>query len=180
MWWLLTSPHHLPDSLSAPVSLCFNSLDNNYVLSHYKTELCKKPPRLCRQGYACPYYHNSKDRRRSPHKHKYRCSIASWIIKIFVVEDVSFFPYWGPVLTTTFVCSSATERCHVQLWNRVRSGGIPVNVREQRDVSTATHGQNNSSTQRFVSFSRYLTENRSEITGDEYQHVLTFCFVTDL
>ncbi|XP_018617116.2 RING finger protein unkempt homolog [Scleropages formosus] len=46
--------------------------DNNYVLSHYKTELCKKPPRLCRQGYACPYYHNSKDRRRSPHKHKYR------------------------------------------------------------------------------------------------------------
>ncbi|CAG02571.1 unnamed protein product, partial [Tetraodon nigroviridis] len=47
--------------------------DHNYVLSHYKTELCKKPPRLCRQGYACPYYHNSKDRRRSPHKHKYRC-----------------------------------------------------------------------------------------------------------
>ncbi|XP_010778495.1 RING finger protein unkempt homolog, partial [Notothenia coriiceps] len=46
--------------------------DNNYVLSHYKTELCKKPPRLCRQGYACPYFHNSKDRRRSPHKHKYR------------------------------------------------------------------------------------------------------------
>ncbi|XP_075889905.1 RING finger protein unkempt homolog isoform X2 [Nelusetta ayraudi] len=46
--------------------------DQNYVLSHYKTELCKKPPRLCRQGYACPYYHNSKDRRRSPHKHKYR------------------------------------------------------------------------------------------------------------
>lgn len=46
--------------------------DNSFVLSHYKTELCKKPPRLCRQGYACPYYHNSKDRRRSPHKHKYR------------------------------------------------------------------------------------------------------------
>uniref|UniRef100_A0A673XR74 Unk zinc finger n=1 Tax=Salmo trutta TaxID=8032 RepID=A0A673XR74_SALTR len=46
--------------------------NNNYVLSHYKTDLCKKPPRLCRQGYACPYYHNSKDRRRSPHKHKYR------------------------------------------------------------------------------------------------------------
>ncbi|XP_062858841.1 RING finger protein unkempt homolog [Trichomycterus rosablanca] len=46
--------------------------DNSYVLSHYKTELCKKPPRLCRQGYACPYYHNSKDRRRCPHKHKYR------------------------------------------------------------------------------------------------------------
>ena len=44
-----------------------------YVLGNYKTEPCKKPPRLCRQGYACPYYHNSKDRRRSPRKHKYRC-----------------------------------------------------------------------------------------------------------
>lgn len=61
---------------SLSLLVCFNSLDNNYVLSHYKTELCKKPPRLCRQGYACPYYHNSKDRRRSPHKHKYRCSIT--------------------------------------------------------------------------------------------------------
>ncbi|KAF3853072.1 hypothetical protein F7725_013760 [Dissostichus mawsoni] len=37
-----------------------------------ESQLCKKPPRLCRQGYACPYFHNSKDRRRSPHKHKYR------------------------------------------------------------------------------------------------------------
>lgn len=46
--------------------------DTTYVLGNYKTEQCKKPPRLCRQGYACPYYHNSKDRRRSPRKHKYR------------------------------------------------------------------------------------------------------------
>ncbi|KAL1236732.1 RING finger protein unkempt [Trichinella pseudospiralis] len=43
-----------------------------FVLSYYKTEMCQKPPRLCRQGYACPYYHNSKDRRRSPTVHKYR------------------------------------------------------------------------------------------------------------
>ncbi|XP_028912674.1 RING finger protein unkempt homolog isoform X1 [Ornithorhynchus anatinus] len=48
--------------------------DTAYVLGNYKTELCKKPPRLCRQGYACPYYHSSKDRRRSPRKHKYRSS----------------------------------------------------------------------------------------------------------
>ncbi|MGH0132723.1 UNVERIFIED_CONTAM: hypothetical protein FKN15_050291 [Acipenser sinensis] len=46
--------------------------ETSYVLSSYKTEQCKKPPRLCRQGYACPYYHNSKDRRRGPRKHKYR------------------------------------------------------------------------------------------------------------
>ncbi|KAG7261747.1 hypothetical protein CRUP_021356 [Coryphaenoides rupestris] len=57
---------------AASTALIEKILNNTYVLSHYKTELCKKPPRLCRQGYACPYYHNSKDRRRSPHKHKYR------------------------------------------------------------------------------------------------------------
>ncbi|KAI9578258.1 hypothetical protein GQX74_015144 [Glossina fuscipes] len=46
--------------------------DTNYVLANYKTEPCKRPPRLCRQGYACPQYHNSKDKRRSPRKVKYR------------------------------------------------------------------------------------------------------------
>ncbi|XP_044734373.1 putative E3 ubiquitin-protein ligase UNKL [Chrysoperla carnea] len=46
--------------------------DTNYVLANYKTEACKRPPRLCRQGYACPQYHNSKDKRRSPRKFKYR------------------------------------------------------------------------------------------------------------
>lgn len=47
-------------------------LDSQYVLANYKTEPCKRPPRLCRQGYACPQYHNSKDRRRNPHIYKYR------------------------------------------------------------------------------------------------------------
>lgn len=46
--------------------------DTGYVLANYKTEQCKRPPRLCRQGYACPQYHNSRDRRRSPKKCKYR------------------------------------------------------------------------------------------------------------
>ena len=47
-------------------------LDTTYVLANYKTEPCKKPPRLCRQGYACPQFHNNKDKRRSPKKFKYR------------------------------------------------------------------------------------------------------------
>ncbi|XP_042562847.1 putative E3 ubiquitin-protein ligase UNKL [Clupea harengus] len=47
-------------------------LDTNFVLANYKTEQCTKPPRLCRQGYACPHYHNSRDRRRNPRKFKYR------------------------------------------------------------------------------------------------------------
>lgn len=48
------------------------SPDTNFVLANYKTEQCTKPPRLCRQGYACPHYHNSRDRRRNPRKFKYR------------------------------------------------------------------------------------------------------------
>ncbi|XP_069762710.1 putative E3 ubiquitin-protein ligase UNKL isoform X4 [Narcine bancroftii] len=44
----------------------------NFVLANYKTDQCNKPPRLCRQGYACPHYHNSRDRRRNPRKFKYR------------------------------------------------------------------------------------------------------------
>ncbi|XP_025420348.1 RING finger protein unkempt isoform X3 [Sipha flava] len=46
--------------------------DTNYVLSNYKTDQCQRPPRLCRQGYACPQYHNSRDKRRNPRKYKYR------------------------------------------------------------------------------------------------------------
>ncbi|XP_054762778.1 RING finger protein unkempt homolog isoform X2 [Lytechinus pictus] len=46
--------------------------DTNFVLANYKTEPCNKPPRLCRQGYACPRYHNARDRRRNPRKCKYR------------------------------------------------------------------------------------------------------------
>nr|XP_023663852.1 putative E3 ubiquitin-protein ligase UNKL isoform X1 [Paramormyrops kingsleyae]XP_023663853.1 putative E3 ubiquitin-protein ligase UNKL isoform X1 [Paramormyrops kingsleyae] len=46
--------------------------DSTFVLANYKTEQCTKPPRLCRQGYACPHYHNSRDRRRNPRKFKYR------------------------------------------------------------------------------------------------------------
>ncbi|XP_037331517.1 putative E3 ubiquitin-protein ligase UNKL [Pungitius pungitius] len=46
--------------------------DTNFVLANYKTDQCNKPPRLCRQGYACPHYHNSRDRRRNPRKFKYR------------------------------------------------------------------------------------------------------------
>uniref|UniRef100_A0A1I7UGL8 C3H1-type domain-containing protein n=1 Tax=Caenorhabditis tropicalis TaxID=1561998 RepID=A0A1I7UGL8_9PELO len=46
--------------------------NHDQVLSCYKTEQCQKPARLCRQGYACPYYHNSKDRRRPPGTYRYR------------------------------------------------------------------------------------------------------------
>lgn len=52
--------------------ICFYFVDTNYVLSNYKTDQCQRPPRLCRQGYACPQYHNSRDKRRNPRKFKYR------------------------------------------------------------------------------------------------------------
>lgn len=99
--WLVTDPHHLPSFLGTHVY--FNPLDHSYVLSHYKTELCKKPPRLCRQGYACPYYHNSKDRRRSPHKHKYRCSISARKRNIFCRSFVVYGWLWL-CLTKVLLC----------------------------------------------------------------------------
>ncbi|KAL3319534.1 hypothetical protein Ciccas_001790 [Cichlidogyrus casuarinus] len=46
--------------------------DMFHVLSCYKTELCKKPPRMCRQGYSCPFFHNGKDKRRAPDKFRYK------------------------------------------------------------------------------------------------------------
>lgn len=46
--------------------------ESSFVLTYYKTEQCRRPPRLCRQGYACPFFHNNKDRRRSPKHFKYR------------------------------------------------------------------------------------------------------------
>ncbi|XP_069343228.1 putative E3 ubiquitin-protein ligase UNKL isoform X4 [Eulemur rufifrons] len=46
--------------------------DSNFVLGSYKTEQCPKPPRLCRQGYACPHFHSSRDRRRNPRRFQYR------------------------------------------------------------------------------------------------------------
>ena len=52
------------------VDLCL--ADTNFVLGSYKTEQCPKPPRLCRQGYACPHFHNSRDRRRDPRRFQYR------------------------------------------------------------------------------------------------------------
>lgn len=132
--------------------VCSDSLDNNYVLSHYKTELCKKPPRLCRQGYACPYYHNSKDRRRSPHKHKYRCSFFISCEKLHVDLLKMFYSL------DSFVTFSSLELCPVRWLNRARSGGTPASVRERRDVSIVTREQSSSSTQRFVLSHQSLSE----------------------
>lgn len=66
--------------------------DTNYVLANYKTEPCKRPPRLCRQGYACPQYHNSKDKRRSPRKVKYRFDFRCKKKYIFV-NWAKFLPH---------------------------------------------------------------------------------------
>ena len=50
--------------------------DRDYILRNYKTQPCKRTSsstsRSCRQGFACPLYHNAKDRRRSPYASTYR------------------------------------------------------------------------------------------------------------
>jgi len=56
--------------------------DAEFVLNYYKTESCKKQPRFCRQGYACPHYHNAKDRRRNPKKFKYRSTPCPVVKKV--------------------------------------------------------------------------------------------------
>ena len=41
------------------------------VLAEYKTQKCSLEAHQCRRGYGCPFYHNDKDRRRSPLKYAY-------------------------------------------------------------------------------------------------------------
>ena len=85
--------------------------DTNYVLANYKTEQCKRPPRLCRQGYACPSFHNTRDKRRSPKKFKYR----------FVLPSRHFPAKWsfpvGPVVSGTERLTSVEKVWFSFLWN---------------------------------------------------------------
>ena len=64
---------------SCHVIIHFFYIDSSFVLTYYKTDICKRPPRLCRQGYACPFYHNNKDRRRGPKVFKYRCVLSIYL-----------------------------------------------------------------------------------------------------
>ncbi|XP_045141656.1 putative E3 ubiquitin-protein ligase UNKL [Echinops telfairi] len=67
-----TAPTCTAPSTTRPPACAPTATNTNFVLSSYKTEPCPKPPRLCRQGYACPHYHNGRDRRRSPRRFQYR------------------------------------------------------------------------------------------------------------
>lgn len=55
--------------------------DTTYVLANYKTELCKRPPRLCRQGYVCSFEYRSIYF--SPHVCVY-CLIGLFISMFFI------------------------------------------------------------------------------------------------
>ena len=54
--------------------MCRSKKRTSLILNHklHKTEQCRRPPRLCRQGFACPQYHNARDKRRNPSIFKYR------------------------------------------------------------------------------------------------------------
>ncbi|XP_012924338.1 putative E3 ubiquitin-protein ligase UNKL isoform X5 [Heterocephalus glaber] len=67
-----TAPTCTAPSTTRPPACVPTAMNTNFVLGSYKTEPCPKPPRLCRQGYACPHYHNGRDRRRDPRKFPYR------------------------------------------------------------------------------------------------------------
>ncbi|KAF2366836.1 Zinc finger CCCH-type [Trinorchestia longiramus] len=77
--------------------------DTAFVLANYKTEQCKRPPRLCRQGYACPQYHNSRDRRRPPKKYKYRSTAC---------PNVKHSDEWGE--PSNCESGDACQYCHTR------------------------------------------------------------------
>jgi hypothetical protein len=85
---------------------CFLA-DTNFVLANYKTEPCKRPPRLCRQGYACPHFHNVRDKRRSPKQYKYRYAsfVKTMLYCLFMQWEGAFFmkhaPFTSPSLSLT-------------------------------------------------------------------------------
>ncbi|KAK7076833.1 hypothetical protein SK128_026989 [Halocaridina rubra] len=98
--------------------------DTSYVLANYKTEQCKRPPRLCRQGYACPQYHNSRDRRRSPKKFKYRSTAC---------PNVKHGDEWGEPSNcdngdTCQYCHTRTEQqFHPEIYKSTKCNDIQQN-----------------------------------------------------
>lgn len=82
----------------ADACICVWHADPLYVLINYKTEPCRRPHRLCRQGYACPSYHSARDKRRSPCTHKYRSAqydTANWTAVWF-----SLWHSWEVIVTS--------------------------------------------------------------------------------
>lgn len=100
------------------------------MLSCYKTEQCRKPARLCRQGYACPFYHNSKDRRRPPAICKYRYIHISWMLLI-LTESSDF-----------------VGLLHVQPLRPLTNGWIQSSARRVTRANTAIPELNSSSIRR--------------------------------
>ncbi|KAK3709663.1 hypothetical protein QZH41_010988 [Actinostola sp. cb2023] len=89
--------------------------DTNFVLSNYKTEQCKKPPRLCRQGYACPYYHNTRDRRRSPRKYRYRSTSLPNVMtcsKLVTAPEVHSVPLLMLIVSNGFTNKNSYSRAY--------------------------------------------------------------------
>jgi hypothetical protein len=109
------------------------------VLANYKTEPCKKPPRLCRQGYACPQFHNNKDRRRSPRKYKYRSTPC---------PAVKTADEWGDPVN----CDSGDgcQYCHTRWAPRFRVQCAACNP-PVRGSEGEFAGPSSSSTRRFTS-----------------------------
>jgi len=143
-----------------------------FVLVAYKTEPCKRAARLCRQGYACPNYHNSKDRRRSPKNWKYRYNRkTNHRTTPFRVDTArtghlpglsrdNTFPVhtkmWHlprnppnrllPVLTI----APFTGQRRVLWSSRTTSGATRPSASTSTTADIATHGPSNSSIQRYV------------------------------
>jgi hypothetical protein len=95
--------------------------DHSFVLTYYKTEHCKRPPRLCRQGYACPFFHNNKDRRRTPKQFNYRSTPC---------PNVKVNDEWGDPVhcengdTCTYCHSRTEQQFHPEIYKSTKCNDI--------------------------------------------------------
>uniref|UniRef100_A0A8C1XUJ9 Putative E3 ubiquitin-protein ligase UNKL n=1 Tax=Cyprinus carpio TaxID=7962 RepID=A0A8C1XUJ9_CYPCA len=162
--------------------------DTNFVLANYKTEQCTKPPRLCRQGYACPHYHNSRDRRRNPRKFKYRSTPCPSVKhgdewgEPSKCESGDSCPYchsrteqqFHPEIYKSTKCNDMRQTgycprgpfcafAHVESKHRLLGGSAPVNIPGSLARSSSLHSSSSLSASPLSSLSQSLSQ--SLLTG---------------
>lgn len=144
--------------------------DTNHVLTNYKTEPCKRPPRLCRQGYACPQYHNSKDKRRSPRKFSYRCDIQ------FSIRCGNLLLICRFVYTDEF-----SDQHRVRMWNMAKNGVSLLIVKLVITVNIVTLERNSNFIRKSINRQNVMTFNRLVIVPVAFSaplHMLNVSFLS--
>ena len=121
-----------------------NIADTAFILAFYKTEACKRPPRLCRQGYACPHFHNIRDKRRNPRVFKYRWVFFTLSSRTFLCEWQSF-KLWS------------SDQLLVRMWNTETNGVNQLVVKMVIPACTVIRVLNSNSIRKFTNHPNVMT-----------------------